>query len=102
MVHNTISLEIPETCEAIVQEHMNETLVCPTTPEEWTEVASLFAKRWHFHHAVGALNGKHIAMKCPPHGGSLYYNYKDFHSIVLLALVDADYRFLYVAVGAFV
>jgi len=32
--------------------------------------------------------------------GSFYYNYKGFFSIVLLAVVDADYKFLYCDIGA--
>lgn len=34
------------------------------------------------------------------HSGSFYYNYKGFHSLVLLAVVDSDYKFLYADVGA--
>ena len=40
-------------------------------------------------------------MQAPPHSGSLYYNYKGFYSIIMLVLVDASYKFLYVDVGAY-
>ncbi len=33
-------------------------------------------------------------------GDSYYYNYKNFHSIILIALVDGDYKFTWVEVGA--
>ena len=41
-----------------------------------------------------------MAIRCPAGGGSKYYSYKGFHSIVLLAVVDAEYKFLYIDVGA--
>ncbi|CAH2011243.1 unnamed protein product [Acanthoscelides obtectus] len=38
--------------------------------------------------------------RCPPNSGSQFYNYKGTYSIILFALVDADYCFKYIEVGA--
>ena len=89
---NTISLFIPEVCDAIVAEYGRDSLVTPRTEEEWRSVALAFQNRWNFPHCVGAIDGKHVAIKKPAKSGSRFFNHKGFFSIVLLAVVDADYR----------
>jgi len=97
---NTISSFVPEVCEAILAEYQEEVISTPSTPEGWKEIAEVFGRRWNFQHALGALDGKHIRIRCPAKAGSLYYNYKGYHSMVLMALVDADYKFLWLSCGA--
>ena len=74
--------------------------MCPTDPEDWKKIEERFRNRWNVPHGVGALDGKHIAIKKPKKSGSEYFNYKGYPFVVFLALVDADYKFLWVNVGA--
>ncbi|XP_071512151.1 putative nuclease HARBI1 [Diadema antillarum] len=99
VAHNTICEFIPQVCQAIIKELSDEVLMCPDTPEGWKQVAEDFYNHWNFPHCVGAIDGKHVAIKKPAKTGSLFYNYKGFFSIVLLAIVDANYRFMYVDIG---
>ena len=96
---NTISKIVREVAQAIIDEFGEEVLMPPLTEEGWLQVAEKFSTRWNFHHTLGALDGKHVAIKRPSNSGSLYYNYKGFFSIVMLALVDANYKFMWVDVG---
>lgn len=49
---------------------------------------------------IGAMDGKRFLITKPSNTGSEYYDYKTNHSIIMLALVDAEYKFMYVDVGA--
>ena len=97
---HTIAKLVPETCAAIIEEFGNEVLVCPTTPEGWKSVAKRYGDRWNFSHCIGAIDGKHCRIRNPPNKGSLYFNYKKYFSVILFAMVDADYKFMYIDVGA--
>jgi len=50
---------------------------------------------------MGALGGKHVAIRKPAKSSSLYYNYKGFFCVVLMALVDGDYKFLWVDISGY-
>lgn len=60
-----------------------------------------FWNKWQFPNVVAAIDGKHIRLKCPKKSGSLFFNYKEYFSLVLLAFVDANCKFLIIDVGSY-
>lgn len=97
--HSLISNIIPEVCDAIFTSLKNTYVKLPTTAGEWQQVANLFSTLWNFPMCMGAMDGKRFLIRKPGNSGSEYYDYKTHHSIIMLALVDANYKFLYVDVG---
>ena len=97
--NNTISLFVPEVCQAIINEYGPEVLSAPSSVAEWEDIEKEFRTRWNLPNCVGAIDGKHIRIKKPAGSGSVYHNYKGFFSIVLLGLVDANYKFVWADVG---
>ena len=69
--------------------------------DKWKSLADEFYERWNFPNCIGAIDGKQVMIQCPFNSGSLFYNYKSYFSIVLLAVSTADYRFIMVDVGAY-
>ena len=71
----------------------------PSSAEEWLDIAKKFKEKWNFPHCLGAVDGKHIVMQCPPDASSYYYNYEGTHILVLMAVAGPDYECLYADVG---
>ena len=74
-------------------------LQIPDNEVEWRKISEEFSVKWNFYNCIGAMDGKHIVIRPPPNSGSYYFNYKGTFSLVLLAVVDADYNLVYVDVG---
>lgn len=129
IIHEVVDAIISSLAEDYMKVRVNQDISCvthlftsnsqmPKTTDDWLRIAKEFNDLWNFPHCLGALgngfeniiqtvcinirwlsDGKHIAFRAKAADGSLYFNYKGFNSIVLLALVDANYNFLYVDIG---
>ncbi|GFN85409.1 nuclease harbi1-like protein [Plakobranchus ocellatus] len=69
--------------------------------ELWAKTADGYFSKWDFPNCIESIDSKHISLTKPPNSGSLYYNYKGFFSIVLLAVADAFGRLLVVNIGSY-
>ncbi|CAH1992783.1 unnamed protein product [Acanthoscelides obtectus] len=98
--HSTIHKIINHTANVIWETLGNIVMPQPTT-QLLQYCANKFESTWNFPNCVGAIDGKYVTIQAPPRSGSLYFNYKKSFSVVLLAIVDAEYRFVAVDVGAY-
>ena len=60
---------------------------------DWEKIFDDFLEFWNIPHCIGAIDGKHIAMRKPAFSG--------FFSMVLLTICDARYCFSFVDVGEY-
>ncbi|KAK6181811.1 hypothetical protein SNE40_009594 [Patella caerulea] len=68
---------------------------------DWKRLAKRFGDLWDYPFAIGSLDGKHVALVNPMNSESVFYNYKGYPSIVLMALSDADSCFTLVDCGQY-
>ena len=59
------------------------------------EISNVFLNRWQIPNTIGDIDGKHNEIN---HVSSLIYYYLVTRSLILLALVDANHRFIYIDV----
>lgn len=98
--HSWISICIKQVLRSIVKRMLHIYIPQPSK-EQMVSNALDFNNLWNYPNCCASIDGKHIRIRCPSNAGSLYFNYKNFHSIVLLAIVDARYRFVAVDVGSY-
>ncbi|XP_073402585.1 alpha-2-macroglobulin-like protein 1 isoform X2 [Dendrobates tinctorius] len=97
---STISGIVRSTC-AQIWTRLHQVVMPEPRMEDWLRISRDFEEDCQFPNCIGALDGKHIRVRKPPNSGSQFFNYKQYFSVVLLALVDPQYKFLIVDIGAY-
>ena len=102
---STVISIVNEVCEAIIVNLWEESVTehFPNNQECFNAACDVMNSEWQFCYAFSAIDGSHVPIKCPPGGAESmkqYHNFKNFYSIILLALVDAKYRFIWASSGA--
>lgn len=98
--YSTVLTIVHEVCAA-VWKNLQPLVMPKPTQELWTKIEEEFRTIWNFPNCIGAIDGKHVNIRAPWNSGSLYFNYKKYFSTVLLAVVDAKYKFIIVDIGAY-
>lgn len=97
---STISKIVKEVCREICNILQPKYLPKPTL-EMWNRAEEGFAELWGFPNCIGSIDGKHVKLKCPDNSGSQFFCYKNFVSLVFLAVVDPYYKFMVVDIGSY-
>ncbi|CAH1971582.1 unnamed protein product [Acanthoscelides obtectus] len=98
MGKTTVADIVYATCSAIWQQLVEVHMARPTQ-EDFKNIANDYYRLWQFPMCLGSIDGKHCRMKCPAKSGSSFYNYKQYFSIILQGVADANKRFISIEVG---
>ena len=101
---STVCCIVSDVANAIVETLWKSevTTYMPKSEIEFYQKISEMEQLWQFPCCWGAIDGCHIPIKCPPGGLQSckeYHNFKNFYSIVLMAMVYAKYRFTWGSCG---
>lgn len=100
----TICLIVIEVCQVMVHTFWMEEVsnLFPENQEELNRAMELMDEEWQFPCAYAAIDGCHIPIRCPPGGAEAakeFHNFKNFYSVILMAIVDAKYRIIWGSCG---
>ena len=95
---STVCVVVHQVCHAIVRTLSRRYIRLPTG-EDAQVIVDGFLSKWGFPQCMGAVDGSHIPIIAPHTDPLDYYNRKGFHSVVLQAVVDHEYKFLNIFVG---
>ena len=102
IAESTICRIVPEVCGELVQKLWATYVRFPESELEFTEKLQDMKSLWHFGYAFCAADGSHLPIKLPEGGDEArksYRCFKNFYSIVLMAMVDANLRFIWASCG---
>ena len=94
----SVCLIVRDVCDAIVQVLLPKYIHTPHG-ERLQSIIDGFASKWGIPQCVSAVDGSHIPIVSPLDCPADYFNRKGFHSIILQAVVDHEYRFWNINVG---
>lgn len=97
---STVSAIIKEVSKAIWK-RLQPIYMPEPTVQTWEASIEGYNRLWDFPNCLGSIDGKHITIKCPANSGSDYFCYLKKFSVVLLAIVDPEYKFISIDVGAY-
>ncbi|CAI6372415.1 unnamed protein product [Macrosiphum euphorbiae] len=98
--HSYISLIIKETL-SVLRTKLVPIFLPDANTIDFKVKAAEFSYKWNYPNCILAIDGKHVWIRSPINSGSLFHNYKDYFSTVLLAMVDANYKFIVVDIGSY-
>ena len=105
IAESTVIKVVVEVCQVIVVNKWHESVekYFAKSEEEFLEKMREMESEWQFEYALSAIDGSHLPAKCPPVGAQAikqYHNFKSFYSVILLGLVDSNYRFVWASLDA--
>ncbi len=101
---STVHAIVTQVCASIVENPWQECITehMPQSEEDFKGKMKDMNNMWQFPFCWAAIDGCHIPIKCPQGGAEAskeYHLFKNFYSIVLMAMVDSNYRFIWGSCG---